>query len=516
MKSYKAFINEDLQKDETQPVQGKEEKIEDVKLSYEINTFAIELSQNKLSTFDKLMKNIKRISKQIGLPIPIIKDLPTKNYYVLSKISLNANLEHMTVYFKETITDDDKKIADLQKEYKEKSPKSNFQIISTEVYPKTIELVSEIKPKDEWVILGVIDHIDGILKAAPNQQIPFDLIPADLHNSCTCDHCNTERIRNKTVYIKNLKDGKTIRVGGSCIKYYLGYKYEHILNYLSDLQLFVTSFGRMSDNIYDEFDGYSGGGGRHIQTQVDVKDCVKYFSWYVKKHGYMSKSGAEKINNDRHEKAAGGDIEPKMVSSTGNIVSNTLSFVNSPPPRTKESYETWVEEVAMVNDAISKENDDFYNKLVPFVEAEYKTNNFLFNIHNFINNGVVDFKYISYIIGACSMLQGKISYEEFKNKEKAEKKESNWVGTVGEKVKLENLKIVHVSGFEGQWGWTSIFKLEDENGNQFTRFGDIPDKFLVSGEEVVVGSVVSFTAEIKKHDTFNNNKQTVLGRLSKI
>jgi hypothetical protein len=509
MKSYKAFINENIQKDNIQ-------NNVDVKLSYEIKTFNIELSQNKLATFDKLIKNIKRYSKQIGLPTPVIKDLPTKKYYILTSLSLDYDLNRKTSFYKETITDDDKKITDLQIEYKNKSPKTNFQIISTEVYPKTIEIVAEIKPQDEWVILGVIDHIDGIIKAAPNQQIPFDLIPADLHNSCTCDHCNTERTRNKTVYIKNLKDSKTIRVGGSCIKYYLGYKYEHILNYLSDLQLFVTSFNNMSNDIYDEFEGVYSNGSRYIQTQVDVKDCVKYFSWYVKKHGYISKSSAEKINTEKQEKSFGGDIEPKMVSSTGNIVSNTLSFVNSPPSRTKEAYDSWMEEVIKVTDIISKENDDFYNKLVPFVETEYKTNNFLFNVHNFINNGVVDFKYISYIIGACSMFQGKISYEDFKNKSKEEQKESNWVGTVGEKVKLENLKIVHVSGFEGQWGWTSIFKLEDKDGNQFTRFGDIPDKFLVSGTEVVVDSVVSFTAEIKKHDTYNDKKQTVLGRLSKI
>jgi hypothetical protein len=502
MRNYKSFIAENLESEDNK---------KDVKLSYEINTFTIELSQNKLSTFDKLMKNIKRYSKQIGLPMPVIKDLPPKKYYILSKIYLDNNLDNKTHFYKETITDDDKKASNFKTEYIKKSPKTNFQIFSTEVYSKTIELVAEIKPQDEWVILGVINHIDGIIKAAPNQQIPFDLIPSDLHNSCTCDHCNTERTRNKTVYIKNLKDGKTIRVGGSCIKYYLGYKYEHILDYLSDLQLFVTSFNNMSNDVYDEFDGYNG--DRYIQTQVDIKDCVRYFSWYIKKHGYISKSGAEKINSKKIEKAT-GDIEPKLVSSTGGVVSNTLSFVNSPPP--ENDYVLWAEEVAMVNDVISKENDDFYNKLVPFVEAEYKTNNFLFNIHNFINKGVVDLKCISYIIGACSMLQGKISYEEFKNKSKEEQKESNWVGNVGEKVKLENLTIKHFSGFEGQWGWTSIFKLEDENGNQYTRFGDIPKKFLVSGEEVIVGSVVSFTAEIKKHDTYNNNKQTVLGRLFKV
>jgi hypothetical protein len=507
MKDYKSFVTENLE-----PADNKT----DVKLSYDINKFDIELSQNKLSTFEKLIKNIKRYSKQIGLPMPIVKDLPPKKYYILSKVYLDDNLDNKTQFYKETLTDDDKKASDFKTEYTVKSPKSNYQVVSTEVFPKTIELVSEIKPQDKWVILGVIDHIDGIIKAAPNQQIPFELIPSNLHTSCTCDHCNTERTRNKTVYIKNLEDDKTIRVGGSCIKYYLGYKYEHILNYLSDLKIFMDDFNSMSSDMFDEYEGgYDGGRGRHIETEVDIIDCVKYFSGYVKKHGYISKSGAEKINADRAEKSEAGS-EQNMVTSTGSIVSSTLSYVNSQPPRTKNGYESWAEEVAMVNDVVSKENNDFYNKLVDFVETEYKTNNFLFNIQNFIKNGVVSFKYISYIIGACSMLQGKLSYEEFKNRTKEAKKESNWVGNIGEKIKLDNLKIVHVSGYDGQWGWVSIFKLEDENGNQFTRFGDIPDKFLVNGEEVVVGSVVSFTAEIKKQDTYNDQKQTVLGRLSKL
>jgi hypothetical protein len=63
--------------------------------------------------------------------------------------------------------------------------------------------------------------------------------------------------------------------------------------------------------------------------------------------------------------------------------------------------------------------------------------------------------------------------------------------------------------------------LKDQNGNIFTKFGTIGNQYIVKKNDsdpnnVIVGDIISATAEIKKHDEYMGKKQTVLGRLSKL
>jgi hypothetical protein len=104
------------------------------------------------------------------------------------------------------------------------------------------------------------------------------------------------------------------------------------------------------------------------------------------------------------------------------------------------------------------------------------------------------------------------------------KKVSEWIGTVGEKMKLTDLEIVHIGGYEGGYGWVTIYKLKDKDGNVFTKFGVIGPKFIVKKADVLnreddmmyVGDVVSATVDIKDHTEYQGTKQTVLGRFSKL
>ena len=520
MKSYNLFIKEDIQneKPEEQPIDKKD--IPQTELNPEVKNYTVEIQSGKEKTFEKLIKQLTRLCKVIKLPTPKVTEVGKKTYYVIKcQYKNDMSYEYQYNTLKDTLTEDAEKIKEELK--KHKGSDSNYWITTEDVKKYNIELVDVIKPSNEWIILGVINHKEGLVKSAPNQQIPFELIPKDL-SSNVCDHCKSERVRNKTVFIKNLENDEIIRVGGSCIKYYLGYDYEKILNYLTELNLFIDTFNEGGID-FEDFE-FSRSRGFREEPTANVKDIIKYFFYYVKKKGYISKASAEKYNTKQDDKLLNDteSVEPtRYMTCTKDQIHEELLGVFTPPDfRKQKDVDEWNETIKNYGEIIEKENNDGYEKIVQYVEENYKENNFLFNVKNMIEAKYVKLSQMNYVLGACSMYYGKIAYEEYKKKKEEEQHEiasvSEWVGVVGEKIPLENLEITNISSFATDFGYSNVYKLKDDKGNIFTKFGTINSKFLVSGEDVIVGSKISATAEIKKHDEYKGVRQTTLGRLSKL
>lgn len=88
------------------------------------------------------------------------------------------------------------------------------------------------------------------------------------------------------------------------------------------------------------------------------------------------------------------------------------------------------------------------------------------------------------------------------------------IGTVGGQENL-TLEIKEIKTGIGNYGFWTMYIMKDSEGNDFTKFGTINNKFSNNGE-VGVGSIITASFEIKEHKEFNGLKQTVLGRLSKV
>lgn len=94
-------------------------------------------------------------------------------------------------------------------------------------------------------------------------------------------------------------------------------------------------------------------------------------------------------------------------------------------------------------------------------------------------------------------------------------KEGVFVGVVGEKYKTK-LTIVLMKEMNTAYGDTTLYEMVDEKGNLFSKFGEIPERFLISNHaEVEVGSIVEFNATIKAHKQFNSIKTNVISTISK-
>jgi hypothetical protein len=525
--NYTEFLQENVENDE-------------IKMFYTLETKRIEIpvgsdttttkNDNKKELFLKIIKKISNICKFIKIPEPVLTPIGTKKYYGVAHNSETGALIFDDIIGNSKITDDINTALAVKERLSSKVKNEPRFLITKNVEIMDLKMATIIKPDNEWVILGIIDHVDGLLKAAPKQQVPINLVPSNLTSSSYCDHCRKTLRRNKTVFVENTVTKEIKRVGGTCIKFYLGYDYEKILEYLTDIS-FINEY---SDDVnISGWDDYSGYGGGVEIIEVSTTEIIKYFYWFYKNRGYISKSGAEKINLKREEaKISNPDYSYKQVYSTADLVLDDVVKANDPPkPKNfkkgdyytyKDAMNDWIEFNKEYHKRTQTTTDGEYKLVADFIEAN-KDNNFIFNANNMIKSGSILLRLAHYITGACSWYFGKLAYEDMKKKaaESKPKDLSEWIGVVGEKIKLENLEIVHISGFNTEYGWSSIYKMIDQNGNHFTKFGTIGTKFIVkkvesNDENIQVGDVISATAEIKKHDLFNGVKQTVLGRLSKL
>jgi superfamily I DNA/RNA helicase len=108
------------------------------------------------------------------------------------------------------------------------------------------------------------------------------------------------------------------------------------------------------------------------------------------------------------------------------------------------------------------------------------------------------------------------AYSDHESKENdIEIKEGAFVGIVGEKYRAK-LTIVMMKEMNTSYGDTTLFEMVDDKGNLFSKFGDIPERFLISNHaEVEIGSIVEFNATIKAHKEFKGTKTNVISTISR-
>lgn len=520
----------------------------DIKLFWTLETKRIEIpvgseehtkNDDKNSTFEKIIKRITKLSKFIKLPIPILKKLETKKYYTFVSYG-----EHSVKYWNDVFSNGKNYTDDINEIERVKSNLTTklagkytpWRMTSKDVDVYDITMATVIKPEDEWIILGTFDYVDDLLKPAPGQQIPLDMVNM---SKSECDHCKKNIYRKKTVFIKKIKDGSILKVGGTCIKNYLGYDYEKVLAYLTDISFMNESWDNAGGGFDDyEYDGM--GGGRGIEDEISVKEIIKYYIWWYKNKGYISRSTAEKLNTKKMEdwnskysetEIGTGNLPDsaytfKEVICTGDLVKNDVIYANQTFRDREDSEEQrkWYEDVYAPRLATISDSDPQIQTIIDFINNEASTgNNFMFNVSNMLRMGVVKTRLSNYVTGACSYFFGKLHAEELKRKAEAGEtnKVSEWVGKVGEKIKLENLEVLNIITRDFGYGLTNVYKLKDQSGNIFSKFGTIGIAYVVKkssseNQEVSVGDILSATVEIKKQDEYQGKKQTTLGRFSKL
>jgi len=399
------------------------------------------------------------------------------------------------------------------------------QVTEGPVYQKRISEPCEIPPCDTYIIdvydlsiktegmfalpgnyklVAVVDNITGgSIEIDPDEVVPQD----QLKPSGQCDLCHQERFRGKNFIVKNLDNNEYQCLGSSCVKKYIGVnvaKYIRVLDYLRDFNQVMGGF--MDED--DLFGGGEGGGRRGMSPAnrvVDINKVISIIHSFIENDGYEKREWEERETGNRWNSRT-----ERYRTNQGNATADKAEKIIY----NKEEFENFPVDTQYVN-----EFKKFAASLEPIPDGKESFNEYREKIKAFGTDA-------NFRIRETALLASGINYFENEKKRQAEAertRDSQWIGNVGDKVRIPYAKLENATSGEGMYGTWYLWTFIDDNGNVLKKFGTLSEKFKIEdapeGAEELMGfhkgDVFAFTAEIKKHEEYKGTKNTQLGRLSK-
>lgn len=261
-----------------------------------------------------------------------------------------------------------------------------------------------------------------------------------------CEHCHTNHNRTKCVVLVDNTTGTHKMVGTACLKDFIGYNVETFSKYFREIQQIL-----LENNEPEIFEGYRGRYNPAIDVAEYMANCIKL----VKTHGY---------NKEVKEKALQIMYKTKIEEEYLEEAKKVIKFF--------------------------EENED---KLDGTFEHDTRI---------FVTERKPVTSYNGFVAYAYTLYEKIVARELAKANAEATKALSNFVGTVGQKITITGT-INAVTGYETQYGYTTIYKITDENNNVY---------IWKTGNTVDTNGKVQVTGTIKEHNEYRGEKQTVLTR----
>ena len=292
-------------------------------------------------------------------------------------------------------------------------------------------------------------------------------------NACTCDYCKTNRKRNKTYLVVNLETGEWKQLGKECLKLFVtGID----VNAIATFESFIKEAEDMA-NPGDEF-FYN----RRFKF-VKVADALAIAYAVYRERGYLATRDSVGNSNDLCNKNI---VQRKLTQQYG-YDSDFLNITNSTRDKIDVmTFKTDINVEDVISDVEQLLDDTYYNNLKVIVENEYVPLNKL---------------------GLLASIPKAIErYKEEKRRQEEKERlaaESNYLGSVGEKISVNFVSGREIACCETQFGLLHIYEFKDANGNtvvwKSSSSKDIPENGVVTGT-------------VKSHEEYDGIKQTVILR----
>ena len=335
-----------------------------------------------------------------------------------------------------------------------------------------------------WTFLATLDHMDvdgekaNILRVVPGMD---GVVPAEYRTATSenCDHCRKHiRTRKNTFIVRNEGTGEFKQVGSTCTQEFLGGLNPH--DVAKALEYIQLAFGAAGSDFEGGFGGGHGDMGYGFETFLAVVSAV------VRKFGWLSRTKAR--------------AEDRLSQSTA----DTALYVLNPPRdgRARADWEKFVEEL---NEG--PEDMEEAKKVIDYVrdtiDFRNETNEFRYNLRVAFGQDVVYTK-LAGIVAAGVMFYQK-EMQKLKEREGLRQPTSTeFIGTIGEKVELENVQLVFRRRLEGNWGGYDLAKFVTADGKSVTVFGQVDGS---------IGDFGSLVGKVVKHDNYQGKNTTqVKGR----
>lgn len=332
---------------------------------------------------------------------------------------------------------------------------------------------------NDWEFAAKIEHTEkGNVVTGYGIEIP------NRFYNCSpwCEHCKTDRWRKDTYIVRNVKTNEFKQVGRNCLADYTGgLSANQITNYISTFDELM------------QFESPVGGFGLS-SSYYDKYTMLLYGAEAVRCFGYKKK------NYDDNE-------EP--VYSTSSMTYD-FWYVDHNPPIGYEGEKFHREIRRMMEnagvDVNRQETKEFVDAALKWISEQSSENTYINNLKVVSALDYVKHKNIGILVSLIPTYNRATEKKlEREKKLENEKSISNYVGEVGQRVKINIVSNKVVTSWETDYGVVSIYKLVDENGNVFTWK---TSKYINKGED----EKFTLVGTVKEHKEFRDVKQTELTR----
>jgi len=325
----------------------------------------------------------------------------------------------------------------------------------------------EVPKYGGWRFIATLQHLEGenIVRAIEGESVP----PKYRKAGPTCEHCRVKRQRIDTFLVKH-DDGRVMQIGRDCLGDFLG---TDAAGKLAESASAIAEAKEIAE------DAESGGEGRESSSK-SLLVFLMYTNYCIRKYGWVSAKRAREAEDE--------GIEPTSSTAWRYTVSDKER------QRAEVKLEPQDEKMAEASIAWAENLTD--------KEVDAGTGDYLHNLRAVARSGLVEFRTRG--LAASMVAAYKRTIEQAR--EGAERRPSEWVGTVGERgAFIGVLKSRNV--FEGQYGYTTFLTF-------VTPAGDVL-QWKASGQQLDdqdVGKTYAIMATVKGHGQWKDRKQTDLTR----
>ena len=297
-------------------------------------------------------------------------------------------------------------------------------------------------------------------------------------NPCSCDYCKTNRKRNKTYLVVNRETGEWKQLGKECLKLFVtGIDVDAIATFESFIKEAEETANPGDEFFYNKRFRF-----------VKVADALALACTVYRERGYLATRDVAGNSNDLCNKNI---VQRKLTQQYG-YDSDFLNIFNSVRDK--------IDEITVKTDtAIAKEDTEVAVEMVKRFPDEPYYN----NLKVIVENEYIPLNKLGLLV---SIPKAIYRYEDEKKKQEEKERlaaESDYLGSVGEKISVNFVSGREVACCETQFGLLHIYEFKDANGNtvvwKSSSSKDIPEIGVVAGT-------------VKSHEEYNGIKQTVILR----
>jgi hypothetical protein len=322
-------------------------------------------------------------------------------------------------------------------------------------------LVAEIRP---------VEGGENVIREVPGQNCP----PQFRTTKMDCDHCQINARRNSIFIVKN-EFGEFVRVGSSCLQDYLGGTDPKSLIQRAE---YMLRFDELIRDAVDPEWGIKSGEPKHIA--VPISRFVLACAVVMRKMGWVSRSAAfgdGGTSDVRPTANIAWDICINTDANIGDLVRDHELQANGDDMTDAENSVAWAEKI----------------------DPEKANNTYMHDLGVCCRQAHVTWETAGYVGSVINAWRRSVA-----DAARTDESNSEHLGTVGETSDF-TLRIMSVRPLKADFGGQrNLITFNTAAGDVLTWFtGKVP-------EWATVGSEVEVTAKVKKHDEYNNVKQTVI------